>query len=211
MLHRLSLQQINESHQGGQCGLWLIFDFSGLSGLGANNKKLFFERRKHKRFKAGDRLVDCIWSGSRHKAKLIDISEEGMGIETEIPLRINHEIELIVHSEDGKEKKRTAKVVWFLWNAKSATTRAGLEFTLNEKNLIEKGRTFYNSGNYPDAIKAYSSIVDLNPKGMTSYFNRGVVYTKVGDYRQAVNDFRIAARLGHKKAQDLLKSKGIGW
>ena len=66
----------------------------------------------------------------------------------------------------------------------------------------------------------------MDPKDAQAYYNREVAYRKLGDYRQAIRDFdkaieldlwqaledvKTAARLGLKKAQDFLKSKGIRW
>jgi hypothetical protein len=44
-----------------------------------------------------------------------------------------------------------------------------------------------------------------------AYSNRGFAYSKLGNYQQGIDDFKIAARLGFGDAQVFLRSKGIGW
>ncbi|MBP8626961.1 MAG: tetratricopeptide repeat protein [Syntrophorhabdales bacterium] len=42
-----------------------------------------------------------------------------------------------------------------------------------------------------------------------AYNNRGYTYKNLGNYKQAIRNFKIAARLGHKDAQDYLREEGI--
>jgi tetratricopeptide (TPR) repeat protein len=51
----------------------------------------------------------------------------------------------------------------------------------------------------------------MNPQLAEAYVNRGLAYGKLGNHQQEIKDFKIAARLGHEKSQDFLKSKGIVW
>ena len=61
------------------------------------------------------------------------------------------------------------------------------------------------------AIKDYDKAIELNPQDAIAYFNRGIAYGKLGNYQQAIKDFKTAARLGNEKAQDYLRSQGIEW
>jgi tetratricopeptide (TPR) repeat protein len=79
------------------------------------------------------------------------------------------------------------------------------------KRWLEKGRQYYDSGEYKEAITAYSNAVDLDPKFAPPYFNRGVVYGKLGKYQLALDDLKYAARLGSQKAQDCLRANNINW
>ena len=90
---------------------------------------MFFERRKNKRKKVEDRLVNCICSGSKFKAKVVDISEDGMKIDIKEPLGMDQEIDLFMEYEDGKELRRKAIVVWFMRKSHPAGSRVGLKFT----------------------------------------------------------------------------------
>jgi len=53
--------------------------------------------------------------------------------------------------------------------------------------------------------------IDLDPKYANAYYNRGITYAKLGDAKITLSDLQAAAKLGHKKAQDLLRSQGIEW
>jgi tetratricopeptide (TPR) repeat protein len=172
---------------------------------------MVFRRKKFERREPEVHVVDVVVSGSRHRAKVLDISEGGMKIEVEESLRINQEVDLLMTSEDGKELRRRASVVWFTLKSNPARSRVGLKYILSAKDWMKKGGALYDSGKYYDAINAYASAIDLNPGSGLAYFNRGIIYYRIGNYRQTLSDFRVAAKLGHQKARALLKSRGIGW
>jgi len=44
-----------------------------------------------------------------------------------------------------------------------------------------------------------------------AYYNRGFAYYNLGDQKRAIKDYKTAARLGLKEAEDSLSSKGIDW
>jgi tetratricopeptide (TPR) repeat protein len=79
------------------------------------------------------------------------------------------------------------------------------------KRWLKKGRQYYDSGEYKEAIEAYTNAVDLDPKFAPPYFNRGVVYGKLGNYQRALDDLKYAAKLGSLKAQNCLKANNIHW
>jgi tetratricopeptide (TPR) repeat protein len=58
------------------------------------------------------------------------------------------------------------------------------------------------------AIEAYTSAIALDPSYAEAYYNRGLVYEKLGNRRRAIEDHETAAKLGYKPAQEILKSKG---
>ena len=60
------------------------------------------------------------------------------------------------------------------------------------------------------AVEAYTSAIALIPTYAEAYYNRGLVYDKLGNQNRAVEDQKTAAKLGYKPAQDFLNSKGIG-
>ena len=74
---------------------------------------------------------------------------------------------------------------------------------------VKKGIAFYKSGNLEKAIEALNKAIDLDPKQISALFNRGILHKKLGDINKAIADFKAAAKLGHPKAQKLLKEKGI--
>lgn len=52
---------------------------------------------------------------------------------------------------------------------------------------------------------------DISSKYAMAYSNRGATYGKLGNHKQAIGDYKAAARLGDKDAQDLVRSKGNSW
>jgi tetratricopeptide (TPR) repeat protein len=82
---------------------------------------------------------------------------------------------------------------------------------LTAADWFDKGKSLVISGNYKGAIYAFSKAIEQNPKFAIAYANRGATYAKLGNNKMAIKDLKIAARLGHKKAQDFLTSKGIEW
>jgi tetratricopeptide (TPR) repeat protein len=77
--------------------------------------------------------------------------------------------------------------------------------------FYNRGTCYIKLGSYWQAIKDFNRAIELNPKLGQAFSNRGVVYYKLGDHRQAFADLKIAAGLGHKPAQDYLRSKGVSW
>lgn len=75
-----------------------------------------------------------------------------------------------------------------------------------EMEALRKGRDFYKSGNYEEALKLLTEVIETNPKFGQAYYNRGIIHEKLGNQQQALNDLTSAAQLGHKKAQKFLLS-----
>ncbi|OQY56782.1 MAG: hypothetical protein B6245_17875 [Desulfobacteraceae bacterium 4572_88] len=74
---------------------------------------------------------------------------------------------------------------------------------------LEKGTRFYNGGNYQEAITAFSRAIEIKSDYAIAYYNRAIVYHKLGDTLHAENDLREASRMGHKKAQEFLNLRGM--
>ena len=87
-----------------------------------------------------------------------------------------------------------------------------LELNRNYANAYaNRGLSYANKGEYAKAIEDFSKAIDLDHDLAFAYHNRGAVYLKKGEYDKAIPDLKIAAKLGYKKAQSYLKSKGIDW
>jgi tetratricopeptide (TPR) repeat protein len=74
-----------------------------------------------------------------------------------------------------------------------------------------RGVAHYFLGHYEQAIHDYSQFIQWNPREAKVFYNRGLTYHKLGRTEQAFDDFKIAAKLGFKPVQDLLRAKGIEW
>jgi len=85
---------------------------------------------------------------------------------------------------------------------------------LNPKDEVayyNRGNTYRTLGNYQQAINDYNKAIELNPKDADAYCNRGVAYYALGNIDMAIQNLKMSAQLGLKRAQDYLRSKGIGW
>ncbi|MDM8523161.1 tetratricopeptide repeat protein [Desulfococcaceae bacterium HSG8] len=75
-----------------------------------------------------------------------------------------------------------------------------------EVDWLRKGQALYRSGNLNEALSMLTNAIDLNPKFSLAYYHRGIVNKKMGNKKRAMDDLKIAAQLGHRKAQETLKS-----
>lgn len=71
--------------------------------------------------------------------------------------------------------------------------------------------SYHALGSDNRAIENCDKAIELNPNSATAFNNRGVVYGYGGNDYQGTNDLKMAARLGHKGAQDVLRRRGISW
>jgi tetratricopeptide (TPR) repeat protein len=60
-------------------------------------------------------------------------------------------------------------------------------------------------------IRDVDRAIELNPKLAEAYAIRGAAYSKLDNYHQAINNYKIAAKLGYQPAQDFLRKQGINW
>jgi len=77
-------------------------------------KVISFKRRKFRRLKVINCVVNCIDSDKEYQAEVIDLSERGMKIDIEEPLVLYLKVNLFMTCEDGKELEKKAEVVWFI-------------------------------------------------------------------------------------------------
>jgi len=158
-----------------------------------------------------DRFVQCRWSGSEYRARVIDISEGGLKIDIEEPLKMNQEIELVMEDDGGGSVVRKAVVVWFVWETSRRVMRAGLKFVLTPEDWFRRGRELSDAGNYQEAIHALTNAIRLDPQNDAAYLHRGLAHHKAGNQEAAIEDLKLAAGRGHHRAQELLSKKGIEW
>jgi len=77
---------------------------------------------------------------------------------------------------------------------------------LSAADWVEKGNEFSKAGKWPEAKEAYTRAIELDPKYADAYLNRGVSYGKLGDQPEEIKDYKTAAGLGSKLAQEKLRS-----
>lgn len=75
---------------------------------------------------------------------------------------------------------------------------------------VEKGRQLFQKGDYEGALKEFDMAIDLKANYATAFYNRAIVYNKLGRRKEAESDLQEASYLGHKKAQSLLQTKKAG-
>lgn len=63
------------------------------------------------------------------------------------------------------------------------------------KEFFNKGYMLSDSGNYGEAIKAFSRGIEISPEDSSAYYNRGLAYAKTGKYEKAIKDFNKAIEL----------------
>jgi len=77
--------------------------------------------------------------------------------------------------------------------------------------IYSRGLSYAEVSDYQKANKDFSRAIELNRKNANAYYNRAVMFGKVGDREKGWEDMKMCARLGDAKARDLLRSKGIKW
>jgi tetratricopeptide (TPR) repeat protein len=74
-----------------------------------------------------------------------------------------------------------------------------------------RGFAYGHLEDYRQAIWDFDRAIELDPKFAGAFAGLGGVYAILGNTEQAIKNLTIAARLGHNRAQDYLRSKGIEW
>ena len=72
------------------------------------------------------------------------------------------------------------------------------------------GKKYYAAGNHHEAINRFGQAIDVRSDSK-AFYNRGLLYYKIGDRNKAVKDLKVAATLGHEKSQNILTSNRIAW
>lgn len=79
--------------------------------------------------------------------------------------------------------------------------RAGLP------DRIESGKKLMSAGRYDDAIKEFDIAIQLDADNAMAFYNRAILYSKIGNQIKALEDLEEASSLGHKKAKEYLSRK----
>ena len=113
-----------------------------------------------------------------------------------------HEIAHIISGKEGIYSMRytTKKVpispdrredwIKLLESAKfSAATRS------SENEILNKGNTSINKGDYDSAITDFTQLIKINPNSAGAYYGRGYAYHKKKDYDRAISDYTQAIKI----------------
>jgi tetratricopeptide (TPR) repeat protein len=82
------------------------------------------------------------------------------------------------------------------------------------RDFAKRSNTKEQLNNDQQEIGTYNKAIELNSENGETYFGRATAYSKLfgpDNYRKALNDYQKAARLGHEKAQEYLRQKGLAW
>ena len=84
-------------------------------------------------------------------------------------------------------------------------------FLFNYTSYSQTAKEYYNSGlkkhqngDYYGAISEYTKSIELDPNFSYAYFNRGIAKEILKDLNGACSDYRIAARMGHSYAKEIV-------
>jgi tetratricopeptide (TPR) repeat protein len=78
-----------------------------------------------------------------------------------------------------------------------------------------RGAAYYSLGNYQQVVEDLNKVINLKSGAdkikLGAHAILGNAYSKLGNIEQATSEWKIAAKLGDKGAQNLLRGKGIAW
>jgi tetratricopeptide (TPR) repeat protein len=78
-------------------------------------------------------------------------------------------------------------------------------------SYVRRGSEYYKIEDYNRAIIDYSKAIELKPTNQNAYYYRALARIRLEQHTRGIEDLRIAARLGHKEAQDMLKENNLDW
>jgi tetratricopeptide (TPR) repeat protein len=86
-----------------------------------------------------------------------------------------------------------------------ALKRKQIEYSQAVKNLsaedwFEKGYSFHISNQYEEAIMAYTRVLNINPRFVKAYNNRGLAWADKGNYDRAITDFNSVLEINPRYA-----------
>jgi tetratricopeptide (TPR) repeat protein len=75
----------------------------------------------------------------------------------------------------------------------------------------ERGSAYIKLEFFPLAMLDCDKAIEINPQYARAYFERGISYQRTGNAEKGLQNFKTAAALGSREAQDLLKAAGVQW
>ena len=124
----------------------------------------------------------------------------------------NMAIHLNPHEVDAYTMR--GNVYFILGNYQEAIQDYNRAIMLNPQSSLpfhNRAIVYRKLGIFLHAIDDLNKSIEIDPHDPELYKSRAETYLLLGNHQQAIKDFQVAAKLGDKKAQDFLMSKGIGW
>ncbi|WP_022668656.1 SPOR domain-containing protein [Desulfospira joergensenii] len=81
---------------------------------------------------------------------------------------------------------------------------------LSEKEWFDRGVLFLKQEKYPEAVKAFTSLIEISPRAADAYKNRGVAYMKQNLYDLAIQDFLKTIEI-QPDLKGLYSNLGVAW
>jgi tetratricopeptide (TPR) repeat protein len=109
-----------------------------------------------------------------------------------------------------KYAAKSSFLIWAYRNREIAYTKLGdyLQAIKDSEKGIELHTDISRKQQEPWAPR---DLLAENPDLAKVYHSRGVAHKHLGNYNEAIQNYKEAARLGSKEAQDYLKKQGISW
>ncbi|MHB8139387.1 MAG: tetratricopeptide repeat protein [Smithellaceae bacterium] len=133
-----------------------------------------------------DRLTKLIGALSKDRQKTMEL-EEARKLSDDL-LKENTKLRGELASAEGKKQPKAVA-------AYHKTIK-----DLDASEWFEKGFAAVASGNYTDAVTAYSKAIENNLQSAAAYRNRGIAYENLGKYDQAILDYNRAIKINPKQA-----------
>lgn len=81
----------------------------------------------------------------------------------------------------------------------------------NARQFYKVGEEFYENGLYDDAIKQFTSAINLDPEMEKAYLSRAGVYEKMNDFNSALDDYKKLCIFDDKEKEYFFKSAEMSY
>jgi len=71
---------------------------------------------------------------------------------------------------------------------------------ISDTNWSKIGRQAIDDNRWNEALNAYDKVLELNPNDASAYYNRGLAYSNLGNYKLAILNYDRAIELNPKDA-----------
>ncbi len=61
-------------------------------------------------------------------------------------------------------------------------------------SLAEKGNELYKQGVFREAFEFFGQIIEIAPRYAKAWYNRGVIFGKIGEYLEAIENYDKTVR-----------------